>query len=80
VNEVAALVRRVRATRLPDPARRRALRVDAGLSLRDVGEALHTDPVSVMRWERGSTPRPSMAASYAKLLQALERECHRAAS
>ena len=68
---VSALLERVRARRLPPPAERRRLREAAGLSLRDVGEAVGVSHAAVSRWERGAHPRSSIG-SYAELLAGLQ--------
>lgn len=77
-SETPALIDRLRATRLPPPAVRRALRRDAGAKLRDVALELRVSDASVSCWERGIyEPGPRHAGAYLRLLQgfaALARE------
>lgn len=68
----SALVERVRASRLPRPAERRRIRQAARLTYRDMASVLGVDPMTVLRWERGVTPRPEHAVYYRRLLDALE--------
>lgn len=68
---VAQLVERVKASTLPDAVDRRRIRERAGLSLREIGEALGVDPVTVLRWERGVQPTRSHAIAYRELLDAI---------
>lgn len=56
---------------LPAPIERLSLRLARGLSLRQVGAALGKPPSTILRWERGATPRGSDRAAYAALLEAL---------
>lgn len=75
VAELAERLRadRVEAVRLPSPRRRRAVREAAGASLRACAEAIGVDPMTLLRWERGTTvPRPDHAVAYRRLLDALE--------
>jgi hypothetical protein len=53
----------------------RALRLSAGLSLREVAEEIGAgDPTTVYRWEQGQRrPRADMAERYADLLDRLAR-------
>ena len=70
---ISALVARARATQLPRPSERRRLRQNARLTFREMGRALHVDPMTVLRWEKGTvSPRPEHAAAYGRLLAALE--------
>ncbi len=73
VNTAEELLASVRARQLPPPGERRNIRQRAGLTLRQVAEAVGVDAVSVMRWEQGSTPRPSRAPAYKQLLIDLDR-------
>jgi len=58
--------------RLPVPAMRRALRIDAGLTQADVGETLGVARESVARWEAGArTPRGEILLAYVDLLDEL---------
>lgn len=58
---------------MPPPTERRAIRVRAGLTLRDVASVTGVDPVSVLRWERGATPRERHAVAYRQLLIDLDQ-------
>jgi transcriptional regulator with XRE-family HTH domain len=70
---IETLLEQVRSRRqLPPPSERRAIRLQAGLSLRDIGDALGVSHVAVSRWEGGATPRETRAA-YAQLLEELQR-------
>ncbi len=63
------LVEQLIAAQLPSPARRRSIRVSAGVSLRDVAAALGVNPMTVLRWERGDVePRRNSAIRYRQLL------------
>lgn len=67
------LLTRLRAKRaLPPAADRRRIREEAGASLREIARELGTSPTSVIRWERGASPRTHTAA-YARLLDELQR-------
>lgn len=69
---VAQLAEQLRVPRLPPPADRRAIRLAAGATLRQIGEALRVDAMTVSRWERGLTePWPRHRAAYLCLLAAL---------
>jgi transcriptional regulator with XRE-family HTH domain len=64
-----------RARDLLASGRAREIRISAGLSLREVGQALGVDSVHVWRWETGvHTPRAGAALRYADLLAVLEGE------
>lgn len=70
--EVAGLIERLRANRLPPPNERRAIRKRAQASLKDIAEALGVEVMTVSRWERGMRePWPKHRAAYLYLLQAL---------
>jgi transcriptional regulator with XRE-family HTH domain len=57
---------------LPPPAARRQLRERAGLSQRDIAQALGVTREAVALWELGArTPRPSTAGKYLVLLDRL---------
>lgn len=71
-DEVADLVSRLRANRLPPPTERRAIRRRALASLDDLAAALGVQKMTVSRWERGvAQPWPRHRAAYICLLQAL---------
>ena len=71
--DLSALIERAKASQLPRPSERRRIRELARLSFRDIGQALHVDPMTVLRWEKGTvTPRPDHAIAYGRLLEALE--------
>ena len=70
---VDELLERVRERRsLPSARERRKIRLEAGLSLRDVGAALGVSHTAVRGWERGAVPRDQKAA-YGDLLAELRR-------
>lgn len=72
--EVANLIDRLRANRLPPPAERRAIRRRANASLEDVASALGVEKMTVSRWERGlRKPWPKHRVAYICLLQALAK-------
>jgi transcriptional regulator with XRE-family HTH domain len=51
------------------------LRLSAGLSIREVAEAIGVSPTAVWRWERGErAPRGAAAAAWAQLLRDLARQ------
>ena len=63
-----------RASRLPAPPMRRAIRETAGASQGQVADALHVDRVTVWRWEQGRrTPRGELRDRYVMLLEELRR-------
>jgi transcriptional regulator with XRE-family HTH domain len=73
--DLLEIVERHRNRRLPDPDRRRAIRIEAGFSQADFGSALGIDGASVSRYESGArTPRGALRERYASLLRALEQE------
>lgn len=49
-------------------------RQEAGLSLREVGDAIGASPTTVWRWERGQrSPRGAAAVEWARLMGQLKR-------
>jgi DNA-binding transcriptional regulator YiaG len=60
---------------LPPPARRRELRILAGLTLREVAEAVGADLATVSRWEHGREPRRGHLDRYVAVLRLLDEEC-----
>jgi DNA-binding transcriptional regulator YiaG len=71
---VDELLKRVHARRkLPPADERHGIRVAAGLSLREVGEALGVSHTAVSDWERGATPRERQRVVYGRLLDELRR-------
>lgn len=71
---VSSLLENARARRgLPDPDERKRLRVDAGLSLRQVAQALDVSHTAVMFWEAGQMPRGEALLGYIELLDGLQR-------
>jgi transcriptional regulator with XRE-family HTH domain len=79
------LLQRMRAKRLlPPPARRRAIRDNAGLSREDIARELRARGFAVTKkavewWERpkgegGVDPRPAKAIAYSRLLEQIEAE------
>lgn len=71
--EATQLVELVQSTRLPDARARRRIRQEADVSLREMARALGVDPMTVARWEAGTTPRREHALAYRQLLDALQR-------
>lgn len=68
------LVDQLTSSRLPSPARRRAIRLSAGASLRDLAQELAVTASTIQRWELGTAqPRRVHAAAYRKLLSALQQ-------
>ncbi len=69
-----ALIRRVKAARLPAPDERRKIRLSAGVSLEELAAELGVTPGAVSRWELGqSEPRTKNALAYRALLDALKK-------
>ena len=67
--EVAGLYRR-----LPEGRRRARIREDAGVSQRQMAEALGVSTMTLWRWERrGVRPRLTHVRAYVDLLEELER-------
>ena len=63
----------VRSRQLPGPEYRRALRLEAGLSLGDVADRLCVTRSAVSRWERGlRNPRADNRVRYSELLAELK--------
>lgn len=64
----------VRATRLPPPAQRRAIRERAGISRRALARELGVSGTAVAWWEdpNGHNPRQPVAIAYRKLLEQLD--------
>lgn len=68
--EKTALIDRLRATRLPPPAVRRALRRSAGARLHHVATEVGVSEASVSCWERGIyEPGPRHIEAYLQLLR-----------
>jgi DNA-binding XRE family transcriptional regulator len=66
------LAESLKAAQLPSPETRRAIRVAAGATLRDIADELGVTPQAVYFWEVGrSTPRREQAAAYRRLLDEL---------
>lgn len=69
--ERAATIRQTRA--LMESGAGRTLRRSAGLSLRDMGDALGVSWVTVFRWETGERrPSGDNAVAYAEFIDALQ--------
>lgn len=67
-----AALTRARRRRLPDPAIRRLLREQAGLSQADLAATLDVTRTAVTRWELGQrSPRGELAERYAAALDRL---------
>ena len=63
----------VRSRQLPGPEYRRALRLEAGLSLSDMADRLGVTRSAVSRWERGlRNPRVDNRVRYSELLAELK--------
>jgi transcriptional regulator with XRE-family HTH domain len=61
---------RARRTLRSAPGLARALRLEAGLTLAEVGEVFGVSHVAVLRWETGQrTPRGDVAARYLEFLR-----------
>ena len=73
--KVNDLLQRVRSRRaLPPAPERKAIREQAGCSLREVGDAVGVSFMAVMRWEQGAQPRnPEHLIAYSRLLEELRR-------
>lgn len=68
-----ALLERLRAEReLPPADERKRIREAAGVSIRQLAQALGVSPMAPVRWEQGATPRDHVR-EYADLLTELER-------
>jgi transcriptional regulator with XRE-family HTH domain len=60
--------------RIPRPARARAIRKAAGVSIRRVAEELGVDFATVYRWERGlNRPTGERRIAYGNLLEGLRQ-------
>jgi DNA-binding transcriptional regulator YiaG len=59
--------------RLPGARRRIRIREDAGVSQRQMADALGVSVMTLWRWEQGIRPRLSHARAYLDLLEELER-------
>jgi transcriptional regulator with XRE-family HTH domain len=71
------LLERARGRRLPPPATRRLLRLQAGLYQRELASVLGVSRLTLMRWESGAEPRGERRQRYAEALAQLaaaERE------
>jgi transcriptional regulator with XRE-family HTH domain len=64
-----------KARRLPSPAMRKQIRVEAGVSQTRLAAELGVDRVSLARWESGDrTPRGDLLNRYTDLLVGLQVE------
>lgn len=73
-----ALLRRSRARRRFRPALAKAIRVEARVTLAEIGRELDVDQATVSRWESGArTPRGAVAERYVALLARLDGELRR---
>jgi len=69
-----SLTERIRESRLPDPSVRKKAREMAGVSIREMAEALSVSPMTLLRWEKGKEPRRrSQAIAYRQLLDELQK-------
>jgi DNA-binding transcriptional regulator YiaG len=72
---VEALQALIRSRVMVRDGRGRAVREQAGLSLRDVAQAVGVDAATLSRWETGrSMPRRAAAARWVEACNAIERE------
>ena len=69
---LAGVVDRIKRTRLPEASRRKQIRETAGVTIREMAALAGVSPMTVCRWERGTTPAPDLAAKYREVLDALE--------
>jgi transcriptional regulator with XRE-family HTH domain len=69
------LLAQLRAQRqLPAATERRRIREAAGVSIRQLAEALGVSPMAPVRWEQGAMPRdPRLVREYGELLVELSR-------
>lgn len=66
------LAERIQAAQLPPPSERRAIRENAGASLREVAEEVGVTASAVLHWERGDRAiRRRHAVAYRHVLDAL---------
>ena len=66
------LAETIRAAQLPAPAIRRSIRENAGATRREVADELGVTPLTVSRWESGtSEPRRERAIAYRRVLDSL---------
>lgn len=74
--DIDTVLEEARARRtLPDPAARRMIRREAGLTLRDVAGVCGVTVAAASRWETGDTnPDRQHAVVYADLLRRLREE------
>lgn len=72
-DRVGALIARVRTGKaLPEPAERKRIREQAGVSLRQAGAAVGVSFMAIVRWEAGAQPRePQHLLAYGRLLDEL---------
>jgi transcriptional regulator with XRE-family HTH domain len=78
VESLEQLVELVRTRHQAKAGRARAIREAAGVSGREMAEALDVDPVTLWRWENGLTrPRRDAALRWARALASLKREVRR---
>lgn len=57
---------------LPNRERRRQIRIEAGVSLREMGAALGVSHTAVRHWETAQDPRLESVDDYRRLLDGLE--------
>lgn len=72
---VDELLKRVktRARGLPPPEERKAIREEAGVSIREMARALDVSHTAITRWEAGGTPRRRNGITdYQRLLAGLK--------
>lgn len=72
--DVVNLAARLLTHELPPPAERAAIRDASGASIEEVAAALGVSPMTIRRWENGtSRPWPRHKTAYMTLLAALEQ-------
>ena len=58
---------------LPEPATRRQIRIDSGLTIRELARAVGCSKESIIKWEQGKRdPKGDLRTNYAKALCELE--------
>jgi transcriptional regulator with XRE-family HTH domain len=71
----------IQVRRLATSGEAKAIREEAGLSIREVADAIDVSPSGLFRWENGKrTPRGEAAVRYAKFLERLASSEPRRAS
>lgn len=66
-------LRLIKGRQAAKSGRGRELRLRAGLSLREVGEAVGVHATTILAWEGGATPHADAARRYALFLDMIEK-------